>query len=100
MSTLTVHTGNLPAAQHLNITRAKETDMAERHEIEAWLGGNWPPEDTEQLIEQIMETDSDDEADWVRITMTHDGVDEADQQEVILRAAADDLERAAAEADA
>lgn len=68
--------------------------MAQRHEIEAWLGGNWSPEDTEQLVDKIIETGSDAEADWVRITLEHDQAPAEDQDDVVLQAASADYDRA------
>lgn len=40
---------------------------AQIHEIEAWLGGQWSPEDTDQLVARIKKADTAEEAVWVRI---------------------------------
>lgn len=51
--------------------------MAERHEVEAWVNPSaWDDQaDAQRAIDEILESGSEDEAEWVRIA----GGDEADQ---------------------
>ena len=65
--------------------------MAQRHEIEAYLGGEWSPEQTDELVALIEATGSDDEAEWMRVIAEFDGDDLTSE---ILTAASRDYDRA------
>ena len=48
--------------------------MTQRHEIEAWLGGQWTPEQTRELVARIEALgESATEADWVAVCQDYDG---------------------------
>lgn len=69
---------------------------ASRHDIEAWLGGQWDQDAAAELVERIQAAGSDIEAEWVRVCTDFDGAQ--DGQDVILDAAARDCDRAACKA--
>lgn len=68
--------------------------MAQRHEVEAWVNpGAWDDEqDAQRVVDAIVESGSDDEAEWVRIASGGRGD--------VLAAAARDFDRHAEAADA
>lgn len=66
--------------------------MAQRYEIEAWLGGEWDAEQAAELVDRVMESGSDDEAVWVKIVTEYDGA--TDTSGVILESASRDYDRA------
>jgi len=47
--------------------------VAQRYEIEAWLGDTWTPEQVEELASKIEAAGADaTEADWVAICQEYD----------------------------
>lgn len=67
--------------------------MAQRHEIEAWVNPtDWEdPEAGKRAVEAILESGSEDEADWVRIVSAAEA---GDVTEATLEAATRDYDRA------
>lgn len=61
--------------------------MAQRHEIEAWLGGveQWGDRLAE-VTDAIEESGAEDEAAWVEIVAGFDGLSEADTAQVVSQA--------------
>lgn len=47
--------------------------MAQVHEVEAFLGGNWNEADTAELVSRIDASGSEAESDWVAICQQFDG---------------------------